>query len=451
MLPFYESLEKALKTARDNGGLRLASWPLFILGIVLLCIAYIFFPYGVAGAINIALFLAPLWLPVLIVSGAWTMWIVLRRSEFIARQTNILLEIKPPRNLVKTPLAMEAVLAGIHHAKGESNWYQRSWLGQVRPYWSIEMVSLEGQVHFYMWTRRDFRKLIENAFYAQYPGVQIVEVPDYTKMISAEPGEWGVWGCDYKQTESDPYPIKTYIEYGLDRTQKEPEQIDPMAHLVEFLGSMGKKEYLWLQFIVRTHGGEKYHKLNAKGKPYTWKDEAARLVSEIRAKTRESYVDMVTGEERPGFPNPTKMQSETMAALERNTSKLAFDVGIRAVYVVDPKRFDGINVTGMIGLFKPFNSEGWNGLKAAHFGIDFSDYPWELGNEPRKDRLMRKPVVEAYRRRQYFHEPFAMPDPMVMSTEELATLFHIPSASVKTPTLPRIESATSEAPSNLPT
>jgi hypothetical protein len=40
---------------------------------------------------------------------------------------------------------------------------------------------------------------------------------------------------------------------------------------------------------------------------------------------------------------------------------------------------------------------------------------------------------------------------MILSTEELATLFHVPSAAIQTPTIPRIQSTTSGAPGNLPT
>jgi hypothetical protein len=40
---------------------------------------------------------------------------------------------------------------------------------------------------------------------------------------------------------------------------------------------------------------------------------------------------------------------------------------------------------------------------------------------------------------------------MVMSTEELATIFHIPSSSAEAPGLERIQSATHEAPADLPT
>ncbi len=454
-LPFFEELEELVDKSRDKAGVRPFSWPPFIGGLVGIFTFYVFFPYATVHGIELALFLSPLWLPAVILDASWHTWLLLARSEFIAKQKVVLLEIRPPRNLAKTPLAMEAVFSAIHYTKGESNWYQKYIQGQVRPYWSIELVSFGGQVHFYIWTRENFRKLVENAFYAQYPGVQLVEVEDYTRFISAKPEEYGVWGCDFKHTDkNDPIPIKTYVDYGLDKTQKENEQVDPFAHLTEFLGSMGPGENFWLQIIFRIHAGEKYGKMKPDGKPYTWRDKALELVDDIRKETVRTfaYRDVFSGEmrETEGFPNPTKGQSEKIAAIERNVSKLAFDVGIRGVYVAEPDAFDPVNITGMISLWKPFNAEDRNGFKAAHFGIMFSDYPWEIGNEKRKD-VFRRELVEAYRRRQYFHDPFKMPDPMVMSTEELATIFHIPSAAVATPSLTRIESSTSEAPANLPT
>jgi hypothetical protein len=445
LLPFYDTLEESLKKARDVSGFRLPGWPLFIAGAVALFVAFAIYPGAIAGSLNIALFLSPVWLPLLVLYAAWHTWLIMRRSEFIDKQETVLLEIRLPRNFEKTPLAMETVLAGIHHTKGESNWYQKYWLGQVRPWWSLEMVSTGGKVRFFIWTRTAFRKLVESAFYAQYPGVQLVEAPDYSMALSATPEEWGVWGCDFKHTNKDPYPIKTYIEWGLDKVQKEHEQIDPLANVIEFLGSMQPGENFWVQIIVRIHAGEKYGKIKEDGKPYTWRDEAKELVEKLR----KEIITPFEGDEGGRAPNPTEGQKQTIAAIERNTSKLAFDVGIRGVYVCEKEKFDGINITGMIGLWKVFNSEGWNGIKATHFGIDYADYPWEFGNEHRKDH-MRRHVVEAYRRRQYFHDPFKMPDPMVMSTEELATIFHIPSAAVEAPSLPRIQSATGEAPANLP-
>ncbi len=453
MLPFFENLIDLRGTFTDNTGIRMEPWPLLIVGVVLLALAYVFMPGAVSLALSIALFLAPMWLPFLLISGAFALWLVLKRSEFIASQKYILLEIKPPRNLVKTPLAMETFLSTLHLTGGESTWYARLIKGSTRAFFSLEIASFEGQVHFFIWSRANFRRLVEGQMYAQYPGVQITEAPDYTRLISGRPDEWSVWGCDFKHTAKDPLPIKTYIEYGLDKVQKEPEQVDPIANLIEFMGSLGKGENLWLQFVIRAHKGEKYHRFNEKGDSWTWKDEAKELVDKIRKDTRSTYVDPMTGEEMPGFPNPTKGESEKMAAIERNVSKQGFDVGGRCIYLAHPEKFNAVIITHMISLFKPFSTEGWNGIRATAWMMRFDDYPWELGVEKLKNRYRQK-LIEAFRRRQFFYDPFTFgisaDETMVMSTEELATIFHIPSLSVETPGLGRIRSAHGEAPPNLP-
>jgi hypothetical protein len=448
MLPFLHYIEEWTGKARSQAGFRTQPWPIFILGLALLVMSFIFMSGSVSVALSLALFLAPLWLPFMLTAGAIFLWIVLKRSEFIASQKTLLLEIKPPRSVLKTPLAMETMLSSIHLGPGEATWYKKYIVGAVRPWWSLEIASFEGQVHFFIWTRAAFRRTVETALYAQYPGVQVTEAPDYTRLITASPQEWSIWGCDFIHTDADPIPIKTYIEYGLDKVQKEEEQIDPLSNLIEFMGSMKKGENLWLQLAIRVHKGEKYNKLNKDGKPYSWKDLAKELIDKIRHETRETYIDVLTGEERPGFPNPTKGQSEKIAAIERNISKLAFDVGARGVYIAKPENFDPIVISGLIGIFKQFSSEGWNGFKPSGWMTYFDDYPWEINIEGMKNAF-RAGLINAYRRRQFFHEPVSV-DTMVMSTEEIATIYHIPSQAVESPSLSRIQSATGEAPPNLP-
>ncbi|HYF28887.1 MAG TPA: hypothetical protein VEA36_00795, partial [Candidatus Paceibacterota bacterium] len=95
------------------------------------------------------------------------------------------------------------------------------------------------------------------------------------------------------------------------------------------------------------------------------------------------------------------------------------------------------------------NAENTNALGITRWDAIFNDYPWEDRSGKHKEHLEHQ-LVDAYRRRSYFTEPYRLPW-VVMSSEELATIFHIPSASVTAPSLPRIQSSTSEAPSNLPT
>ncbi len=460
-VPFFHQLEGVMSKITGQIGIRFEAWPLFIFGLAIIFTSLVVMPQASLLAISMALFLAPVWLPFLLSGEAWKVFVIMRRSEFIAKQEYILLEIKPPRNLVKTPLAMEAFLSGLHITGGESTWYDR-FRGGIRPFFSLEVASLEGRVHFFIWTRASLRRVIESNLYAQYPGVQLTEAPDYARMISGHDHEWFVWGCDFKETAASPLPIKTYVEYGLDKVQEEPEQVDPLANLIEFMASIGKGEYLWLQFVIRAHKGERYgstpmgnasFRLNKKGKPYTWKDEAYELIESIRKDTRGAYTDD-EGNEKFAFPNPTKGESEKMAAIDRNVSKLGFDVGIRSIYLARHDKRIGGTIAQMIVLFKPFTTEGWNGLNSIKWMKTFDDYPWEFNSEKRKAHY-RHELLEAYRRRQYFYNPFyeggllADKTP-IMSTEELATVFHIPSSSVQTPSLERSTSAVAGAPANLP-
>src|SRR3989344_1137006 len=156
-LPFLKQLTEFKKYVTNTFGIRFDPWTLLAPGLIILVLSYLIMPGPTTIAFSLALFLSPVWLPFLLRSGAMKLWYVLKRSEFIAKQKYVLLEIKPPRNLVKTPLAMEAFLAGIHHGPGEGNWYNRSIRGQVRPWWSLEIASLGGEVHFFIWTRANFR------------------------------------------------------------------------------------------------------------------------------------------------------------------------------------------------------------------------------------------------------------------------------------------------------
>ena len=66
----------------------------------------------------------------------------------------------------------------------------------------------------------------------------------------------------------------------------------------------------------------------------------------------------------------------------------------------------------------------------------------------------KRDLLHAYKLRSFFELPyknFGGLKPFILTTEELATIFHFPSGIVsQTPTLTRVPSKKSEAPSNLP-
>ncbi|MDB5245467.1 MAG: hypothetical protein JWN90_572 [Parcubacteria group bacterium] len=454
-LPGLGLIVKFEHTIHTNG-YHLKGRPLVILFLILNFGFLFFSPSQTLANWSFVAFFSPLWVPYIASRATFVRFVQANRAQNIANQKYVLLELRMPRDTKKTPLAMEAILSGMHIDSGESSWYKRIVLGNMRPSFSLELVSIGGRVHFYIWMREGFRRATESFFYAQYPDMEIIEAEDYSLLFDPMDHANSMFGDEYKHGQPDPFPIKTYVDYGLDKAGAKPEEItDPLAQLIEFMGSIGPTEQLWIQFIMRYSKSEKYgNKKNEAGKPYTWTDEAKEVINTIRESTtrKTKYVDPTTGKEvvTEGFPNPSKGQSETMAAIDRNVAKQSFDVGIRAIYTAPQEAFQGSMISFFLSMFKPFNSESYNSIKtAARFSASFNDYPWEDRGGHLKHHLQEQ-IVEYYRRRVYFQEPY-IGEWMIMSTEEIATLFHVPGANVETPSLPRIQSATSGAPANLPT
>lgn len=456
-LPFLDKVEGFFHFAHGEG-VALTAKPFILIGIWSL-IAFLFIaPLQTLYNFQMLAFLSPIWMSIVFARFAAYRFVEANRMAWLANQEHVLLEIKMPRDIKKSPAAMETVFTNLHIGPNESTWYKRWINGSVRPWWSLEIVSLGGRVHFYIWTRAGFRRAVESFLYAQYPEIEITEAMDYSLITDPSHAPNKMWGCDFKKTKPDPMPIRTYAEY-LNPTMPLPkpeETVDSLAQIIELLGSIGPREQFWVQIMFRMTKTEKYNgKRNAEGKPYSWKDEANEIVTAMRDSSvrRTKRVDPVTGAvtEVEGFPNPSKGLQESMLAIERNVNKPGFDVGMRAIYSAPEDAFEGSMISFLIGLWKPMSAEGahGNGFGIARYDALFNDWPWEDRGGRHKAHLEHL-LVDAYRRRAYFHEPYKTPW-MIMSSEELATVFHVPSASVTAPSLPRIQSSTSEAPANLPT
>ena len=54
------------------------------------------------------------------------------QGAFWSKQKRILLEIKLPKEITKSPLAMETFLIGLHQTGREGTWYAKFWEGKTR-------------------------------------------------------------------------------------------------------------------------------------------------------------------------------------------------------------------------------------------------------------------------------------------------------------------------------
>ncbi len=389
------------------------------------------------------------WVPVLLLYIGWRVWLNYLHTASIHKKKWIMLEIKIPKDVYKSPAAMEIFLSNaLHQGGGMGNWLQKYWTGNVYTWFSLEVISINGSVKFFIRTEEKWKRLVEAQLYAQYPSIEISYVDDYVEQAAREMMKepWSIWATEMTLSKEDPYPIKTYIDYGLDKSSggelEEDKKIDPITPFVEFLSSLQAGEQAWFQILIRP-SIKRFKNPDHPFKKVDWKEDAKALKTKLM---KEHIVKDENGVEKRNIQNMTQTEKDALTAIERSIGKPGFDVGIRALYLAKKDAFDPINITGLAGAFKQYNSVHLNSFKLSNpTGFDF---PWQdpTGSRARKQK---KKMFQAYWDRGFFYTPYNK-TPFVLNSEELATIFHFPSRSTESPTFERIDAKKATPPPNLP-
>ena len=188
----------------------------------------------------------------LVAKIAATMWVHYVQQDFISGINYVLLEIVPPREVLRSPKAMELFFTNALYHFSLKGGREAYWQGAVWFWYSLEIVSIDGQVHFYIRTPTRIRGLIETQMYAQYPQAQVKVADDYTLAVDEidGPSGWKGWGCEFALEKHEAFPIKTYVDFGLDKDPKEEYKVDPISPVIELFGSLQKGEQMWMQIII---------------------------------------------------------------------------------------------------------------------------------------------------------------------------------------------------------
>jgi len=379
--------------------------------------------------------------PFALIIALWQSYLFYIRTKYITNEERVLLEIKIPKQITKSPKAMELFLEVMEQGY-EGELVDRFIKGSVRGWFSLELVSIGGKIHFFFNIPKFFQNVIEARLYSQYPEVEVSLAEDYTKQVTFGQPEsaWDVKIWEYKLAKDDAYPIKTYIDYELDRDPKEEFKIDPMTPLLEFLSSIKPTEQVWIQIMLMA--AKKRFETIKKGKPAMtdWKGLGNKLVDELSKRSVDAK-DMSVWTKTI----LTEQERNLVSAVQRNLGKIGFDVGIRSVYAAT----EGIKPIVGVGLnsaFKQFGSDLSNGFKAS-LQTGFNN-PWEdpFGWRVRKQKIRN---FKYYCNRSFFYPP-AKGKPIGLTTEEIATIYHFPGEVATTPNLARIPSKRGEPPENLP-
>jgi hypothetical protein len=404
-----------------------------------------------AGTAIIAL--SPIWLPVTLALRFWATWIHYIRYAFWFKTPMTLLHIELPPEVSKSPLAMELFLTGLWNNGGETTFLARIWKGQYRAITTLELVSNEGRIGFYIHLRQSWKEFVEARLYGQFPEAKITEVEkDYVDAVPYSPETYDLWGTEYTKADKEALPIRTYVDYGLDKNTDTPEiHVDPLTNIFEFLSTVKKDEYVWIQIVMKARKKDEWYGF------YTgnhWEKDAQAKINEITQKAIKRAQEL-TGDEAEkkkvgsrGAMLLTGGEKLMVESIERSLTKQVFDCGFRGLYIVKKTaKFDLSRINNLVRLWDPFRGENTNKLNVTR-GKAIFDYPWQDWNGIRATMISKK-LFFWYKHRAFFYVPYDQKE-VCMTTEELASLWHFPNSEVKTPALQRVPSRRSAAPTNLP-
>ena len=376
-----------------------------------------------------------------------------------------LLEIKIPKEIEKRPKTMEEFFSGIYSSYDVmiDTLYDVYLEGVLDLWFSFEIVSIEGDVHFYVRTPVKSRDMIESQIYAQYPDAEIKEVEDYITDIPDDipSKDYDLWGTGMTLGKEDAYPLRTYKEF---EDSASGEFVDPISNIVEGVSRLSKGEQVWIQVLVRATGDEWKKEANdlvfdligKKKKKKAPSNPFSLLISEIADIGRYIIFGLFSTvkpieeaeKEKAEREEGTSLilhlspgENDIVTAIDNSTKKPGFETDIRWIYLAKRDIFDKIRGCGIcFSYFSQFGSQDLNHLiPDSNSKTSAYYFLTEIRKAIRKRKILRK-----YKRREFDKKGY------VLNVEELATIFHFPTIEVKAPVAPRVEARKGKPPSGLP-
>jgi len=387
---------------------------------------------------------------------AFLLFLLMGAYEFYAKLQYIkaikwvLLEVRIPQDPGKSPKATEQIFASLHGTLPPPiKWRDKFFKGKMVDWVSFEIVGIGGEIHFYIRTQEQYKKLVQSQIYAQYPDSEITEVyEDYVNLLPPSlPNDTNdLFGSEMILSQEDYYPIRTYPEF--EEKSSGPDyvkRVDPLASLAEVMSSLEAGEFLGVQLIIRPareswvkKGQSEMDKLQGK-KNKAGTSLMSNLVFEID-KLIPGHLEVAKEDKKPEQAQLTSGKQEAIKAAERKMSKLGYECGIRFIYSGLRENFHRAHVSGVIGSFKQFALPTVNSFKLNTATVTACKWPFKKHKEyKRKIFLLNK-----YKNRSLPRSFF------ILNTEELATIYHLPDIGVKSPLLPRVEAKKGEPPVGLP-
>ena len=340
-------------------------------------------------------------------------WVVLRRNfhkttvnEYISTD-KVALRIAVPRNNEKSPLAAEQLFTSLH-GMGLSK-------AKSPDQFSLEIVAGSYGIHFLVIIRAQYQTFFENQIYAQYPEAQITKIGDYTPTLLTQGSHIKV--AELVLAKEHYLPIRTFVNFD----------VDPLAGITGAVSNLPKGQEVAIQIISRPLAD-------------SWQQKGKNYVAELRSKTDSAgnKVQLESG------------QSEQIGMVETKNSKVGFQSIIRIV----AKTSDAVSTERLINetvaAFGQYRTADFNRLSAPKKLKGFAKFTQDMRDLMRSLLLGRRQSERLSPLQRYTDRFLDEFSGSIVNAEELASLYHLPSKSVETPSISWARSKKLEYPLDIP-
>ncbi len=362
------------------------------------------------------------------------------QTQYLESIDYTVLEVKPPKENPTSFYNAEQVFIQLHQLFDNFTFQEKYLEGKLVFRLSFEIISLGGHISYIIRIPTKQRDLVEAAFYANFPTLEITEVRDYLENFDYDPEDpkYDMFGAEFILTKDQSYPIRTYREFeGLSAPELSNVVVDPLSPLFETFTKISDQEFYGIQFIIEPVMDD------------SWHDDAEKEIEKILGQKEVVGPDGKKSKIKNDMMGVDEVIKDQVTAIKKKLGRPGFSTKIRILHMGTAEKFNSDHKKLVLSPFRIFSSANFNGFRPA-FG-------------PKKDYRISKNLEAAYidwwvkRRKKVLFDGYKSRSNWkgeknyILNTEELATLFHFP-VSV-TPISQPVESLDAKKiapPANLP-
>ena len=340
----------------------------------------------------------------------------------LAKRTNdlIMLEVRLPKQYELEEYEHQKKIPEITAIADQffaslSSMYNTKFIGLFfQPTISFEYIAKDKEIIFFVGVPKHFQGLVEKQIQSFYPEAHIEPNGDFRIFKEGMEVAYGL----IKTSRSYIYPIKTYEELDYDTIQ----------NITNTLSKIGEDARASIQILIRpTNQGWRTHvdwamrKIQeGRGVPLgiSWYNKISYFLGQFM----ESSINKDENLARKITP----LQDETVKLLTKKSAKTGFDTQIRILALSKTKQDAEATLGSIYSGFTQFNSPDRNTLK--------------LYRSYEKKMFMTHFILRT----------FILFEKIILTSEELATIYHFPSEHIDTPGIRWFMAKRSAAPAQLP-